>query len=44
MKNFELIPFATADELARTVAGKWLLSWEGRCVAVPDSKEIWDAS
>ena len=24
MKNFELIPFATADELARTVAGKWL--------------------
>jgi len=24
VKNFELIPFATADELARTVAGKWL--------------------
>ena len=24
MKNFELISFATADELARTVAGKWL--------------------
>ena len=24
MKNFELISFATTDELARTVAGKWL--------------------
>jgi len=24
MKNFELITFATADELARAVAGKWL--------------------
>ena len=24
MKNFELITFANADELARTVAGKWL--------------------
>ena len=24
MNNFELISFATADELARTVAGKWL--------------------
>jgi len=24
MKNFELITFATADELAHTVAGKWL--------------------
>jgi len=24
MKNFELISFATGDELARTVAGKWL--------------------
>jgi 6-phosphogluconolactonase len=24
MKNFELLSFATADELARTVAGKWL--------------------
>jgi len=24
MKNFELISFATADDLARTVAGKWL--------------------
>ncbi|MGA3284807.1 MAG: 6-phosphogluconolactonase [Verrucomicrobiota bacterium] len=24
MKNFELISFATADELAHTVAGKWL--------------------
>jgi hypothetical protein len=35
MQEFELIPFATADELARTAASAWLFSWEGRRVAVP---------
>ena len=34
VKNFELISFATADELARA-ASAWLHNWEGRRVAVP---------
>jgi hypothetical protein len=36
MKNFELLPFATADELAHAAAGAWLFIWEGWRVAVPD--------
>ena len=35
MKNIELIPFTTANELARAIASAWLRNWEGRRVAVP---------